>query len=156
MGSEWQELTLKEHLDIDHGFAFPGSGISDVGDDILVTPGNFAIVPLPATLPDGAVIITETDGTVDGRTTVTIVGGRNTRSGDFGIRVRGVTGGAVTPTPGPANPTGRTRLPTTGSDGTDLTMRIAVATLIAGFVLLSVRRRRDDDLEPNGVLRPDR
>jgi type I restriction enzyme S subunit len=42
--SEWKEVKLGNLLDIKHGFAFPGSGITEEKTNhILVTPGNFNI-----------------------------------------------------------------------------------------------------------------
>jgi type I restriction enzyme S subunit len=42
--SEWKEIKLADLLDIKHGFAFPGSGITEEKTNhILVTPGNFNI-----------------------------------------------------------------------------------------------------------------
>jgi len=42
--SEWKEVKLADLLDIKHGFAFPGSGITEEKTNhILVTPGNFNI-----------------------------------------------------------------------------------------------------------------
>ena len=42
--SEWKEVKLAKFLDIKHGFAFPGSGITEEKTNhILVTPGNFNI-----------------------------------------------------------------------------------------------------------------
>ena len=42
--SEWKENTLGNFIEIKHGFAFPGGGITDEKtNNILVTPGNFNI-----------------------------------------------------------------------------------------------------------------
>ncbi len=41
---EWREVTLRDLIDIKHGFAFKGNSIhDDPQGDILLTPGNFAI-----------------------------------------------------------------------------------------------------------------
>lgn len=39
--TEWREATLREVLDIRHGFAFKGEYFRDEGDLIVLTPGNF-------------------------------------------------------------------------------------------------------------------
>ena len=44
MVGEWRETLLGELIDIKHGFAFKGEFFCDEPrDDILLTPGNFAI-----------------------------------------------------------------------------------------------------------------
>jgi type I restriction enzyme, S subunit len=39
--SEWRETVLGEALDVKHGYAFKGQFFSDVGQLIVLTPGNF-------------------------------------------------------------------------------------------------------------------
>lgn len=74
---DWREAQLAELIEIKHGFAFKGEFFSDnPSDDILVTPGNFAIgggfqlnkpkfytgpVPEDYVLSAGDVIVTMTD-----------------------------------------------------------------------------------------------
>lgn len=42
--SEWQEAMLGDYINIKHGYAFSGQGITKIEtDDVLVTPGNFYI-----------------------------------------------------------------------------------------------------------------
>ena len=44
MGSDYREVALSELIDVKHGFAFAGEGITDEANrDILLTPGNFAL-----------------------------------------------------------------------------------------------------------------
>lgn len=44
MRKEWGNTTLADIIDIKHGYAFPGEGITDKpAGDILLTPGNFAV-----------------------------------------------------------------------------------------------------------------
>lgn len=40
-GDGWVETTLGELCEIKHGFAFEGKYFSDIGDFVLLTPGNF-------------------------------------------------------------------------------------------------------------------
>jgi type I restriction enzyme, S subunit len=77
MASEWRRRTLKELVDIKHGFAFPGENFSDEPQrDILLTPGNFALgggfkgdkfryysgdVPDEYVLTEGDLIVSMTD-----------------------------------------------------------------------------------------------
>ena len=42
--SNWKEAMLGSYIDVKHGYAFPGSGITDINNNnVLVTPGNFNI-----------------------------------------------------------------------------------------------------------------
>ena len=42
--NKWKEIKLGDIIDVKHGYAFSGSGITDMPtDNILVTPGNFHI-----------------------------------------------------------------------------------------------------------------
>lgn len=82
--SEWKEVTLGSMLDIKHGYAFPGEGITtEETDHILVTPGNFEIgggfkaskfkyfqgdIPQEYVLSEGDLIVTMTDLSRDGDT----------------------------------------------------------------------------------------
>lgn len=44
MNYQWIKTSIGEIADIKHGWAFPGSGISEeVSDNVLVTPGSFKI-----------------------------------------------------------------------------------------------------------------
>jgi type I restriction enzyme S subunit len=82
--SEWTPVTLGTLIDIKHGYAFPGSGItSEETDDILVTPGNFEVgggfkatkfkyfhgdYPEEYVLAEGDLIVSMTDLSRDGDT----------------------------------------------------------------------------------------
>lgn len=75
--SEWVQTKLADLIDIKHGFAFPGVGITDQpNSNLLVTPGNFNIgggfksskfkyyngeFPLEYKLHPGDVVVTMTD-----------------------------------------------------------------------------------------------
>jgi type I restriction enzyme S subunit len=77
MAGEWNEVSLAAIMDVKHGFAFPGENIRDeASDDILLTPGNFAIgggfkgdkykffdgeVPDSYVLTEGDLVVTMTD-----------------------------------------------------------------------------------------------
>ena len=40
----WVNVSLEQLIDVKHGWAFPGTGISDIpSDNVLVTPGSFKI-----------------------------------------------------------------------------------------------------------------
>ncbi|WP_162142098.1 SdrD B-like domain-containing protein [Ilumatobacter coccineus] len=92
-------------------------------------PGTYTVIVDPATVPPGTAIITETDGVVDGRTTVQVTPGRTAIGGGFGVGSDRV---AV--------------LPTTGSSGTNMLLRVAFASIVAGLMLALFRRRGDDVL----------
>lgn len=75
--SEWREYKLGDSIEIKHGFAFKGSGITDEPtENILVTPGNFHIgggfksskfkyfnsaFPKEYILNEGDIVVTMTD-----------------------------------------------------------------------------------------------
>ena len=75
--SEWKELKLGDILDVKHGYAFSGSGITEIPtENILITPGNFhigggfkgtkfkyfnSVFPPEYVLKEGDVVITMTD-----------------------------------------------------------------------------------------------
>jgi large repetitive protein len=117
-------------------------------DDLV--PGVYTVIPVATTLPSGTSIVTETDGTVDGRTTVTVTAATVTPSGDFGIALPAAVSPPATTTP-PASPTPpvvstppRT-MPRTGSSGVGRMLEIALAALITGFGLMLIRRRPQED-----------
>jgi type I restriction enzyme S subunit len=82
--SEWQECKLSDFINIKHGYAFSGSGITtEETDSILVTPGNFYIgggfkstkykyfsgeSPEDYILDDGCIVVTMTDLSKEGDT----------------------------------------------------------------------------------------
>jgi large repetitive protein len=102
-----------------------------------LVPGVYAVVPDSKTLPTGRAIVTETDGTVDGRSAVTVLSGAVARSGDFGI----APPVAVAPTT-PTTPATPPRImPRTGSSGVDRMLEIALAAIITGLGMLAIRRR---------------
>ncbi len=75
--SEWEKKKLSNYIKIKHGFAFPGSGITnEKSENVLVTPGNFnygggfksekfkyfnGIVPAEYIFRGGEIIVTMTD-----------------------------------------------------------------------------------------------
>ena len=82
--NNWRDTRLADLIDIKHGFAFMGEFfVDDPSEDILVTPGNFAIgggfqlnrpkfykgpVPEDYVLSAGDVIVTMTDLSKDADT----------------------------------------------------------------------------------------
>jgi type I restriction enzyme, S subunit len=82
--SEWREYQLGEAINVKHGFAFSGSGITtEETNNILVTPGNFHIgggfkpdkfkyflgsYPDNYVLKDGDIVVTMTDLSKEGDT----------------------------------------------------------------------------------------
>lgn len=94
--------------------------------------GDYTVISDGRTLPTNHSIVTETDGTVDGRTVVSVMSGAETRSGDFGIAE-----------PMSAAPSQRRSIPRTGA-ASSMLAQLALSALLAGLGLKLIRRRPHD------------